>query len=38
MTQAHFLTIAEFLLFPNDEFTKGNNLAVDIHFLLDAIS
>ena len=24
MAQAHFLAIAEFLLFPNDEFTKGN--------------
>ena len=23
-TQAHFLTIAEFSLFPNDKFTKGN--------------
>ena len=22
--QAHFLAIAEFSLFPNDEFTKGN--------------
>ena len=36
MAQAHFLAIAEFSLFPNDEFTKGNNLgtgAVDVFII-----
>ena len=34
MAQAHFLAIAEFSLFPNDEFTKGNSLGEDAPFVV----